>query len=159
MIVTTARTPYMRKRKAAFLTVGRQKSQTSAFDANQWKAMIQKIHLVWSRVVGSRFVGSQAVGSWIVSRHLASRPLVSQPLASRCLTSLPPASSWSQVVGSWCRWIPKRCGPHFRRRKCVKSARLRQLWASSIPFVIPLFNVVQSWFFLEPSTLPPGLKV
>ena len=61
MIVTTARTPYMRKRKAAFLTVGRQKSQTTACDANHWKAMLQNIRLVWSQVVGSRIVGSRVV--------------------------------------------------------------------------------------------------
>ena len=99
-------------------TVGRQKSQTTAFDANHWKAILQNIRLVWSQVVGSRIVGWRVVGSWIVCRPLASRtiaslPVVSRPIASRPLTSLPPASSWSQVVGSWGRWVPKRCPPPF----------------------------------------------
>ena len=71
------------KKKTAFLTVGRQKSQTAARDANQWKAIHQNMLLVRSRVVGSRIVGSRAVGSWIVCRPLASRSLASRFSASR----------------------------------------------------------------------------
>ena len=121
------------KKKTAFLTVGRQKSQTTAFDANHWKAILQNIRLVWSQVVGPRIVGWRVIGSWIVCRPLASRtiaslPVVSRPIASRPLTSLPPASSWSQVVGSWGRWVPKRCAPLYAeaqmREGCATKAVL-----------------------------------
>ena len=136
MIVTTARTPYMRQRKAAFLTVGRQKSQTTALDANHWKAILQNIRLVWSQVVGSRIVGSRVVDCLSASRFSDYR-LSACRFSAFCLPAAHlAASSWSQVVGSWGRWIPNRCDRPFRRRRCVKVARPRQFCASRIYFCV-----------------------
>ena len=85
MIVTTARTPYMRKRKAAFLTVGRQKSQTTACDANHWKANSSK-HT--ARLVAGRWVPD----CWVAGRGLlvGLSLLGLSPLCLSFLGLLPP---------------------------------------------------------------------
>ena len=124
------------KKKTAFLTVGRQKSQTTAFDANHWKAILQNIRLVWSQVVGSRIVGSRVVDCLSASRFSDYR-LSACRFSAFCLPAAHlAASSWSQVVGSWGRWIPNRCDRPFRRRRCVKVARPRQFCASRIYFCV-----------------------